>query len=529
MDLLTPMSIDPETENKTQLYVREYFRQNGIDWMQAAEMGVMIGSKDGNIAIAYVNIVEGRPVNIKLRTIARTGQTEKKDALGYDKDFMQVSPNKGYNPPYGIRPMDEDTLIICEGEKDVLALRTAGYQNAVSLPDGADTKVKECFAPYRKEWLAGVKRFIICGDHDHPGRICTERLVNCFGTDSWLCEWPDEWQCKDISDVLRLRGADDVRSVIAGARHIVSNLTVSPSARREQIKAISRGEYDHGYDVGHGPITDGLFHPTDEGGMIIVTGKPNAGKTDFLNDMMARLMFKRDKYCAFLSFEVPNKDKHMVKMMQLILGKLAIHKYTEELLDATIDRLDSRMLHIDLGVVEPSAENIIHEADRIREQHPLSYLVIDPFLFLVLEKDRQTTETQAITQTLTYIQAWARHNRIWVIIVAHPRKLHKKNDGTNEHEDIDFYSINGSAAWANLADFLFSLERVWPKLEKSKSVFKSYTRMEMLKVRDQEFCTVGEAFYLRQPCGRYDERATKDQCIMEMEYQNIAAHEREPW
>ena len=43
---------------------------------------------------------------------------------------------------------------------------------------------------------------------------------------------------------------------------------------------------------------------------------------------------------------------------------------------------------------------------------------------------------------------------IWVIIVAHPRSL-KKQSGKDELEEIDMYTISGSANWANLADFIF--------------------------------------------------------------------------
>ena len=66
--------------------------------------------------------------------------------------------------------------------------------------------------------------------------------------------------------------------------------------------------------------TDHIFHPTSDGGLIILTGIPNSGKTDFLNCMMAHLMFQRQKRIAFFSFEKPIKAKHVREIARVALG-----------------------------------------------------------------------------------------------------------------------------------------------------------------------------------------------------------------
>ena len=47
------------------------------------------------------------------------------------------------------------------------------------------------------------------------------------------------------------------------------------------------------------------------------------------------------------------------------------------------------------------------------------------------------------------------------------------------------YTISGSANWANLADFIFSISRI-------EEPDRRYTRLDMLKVRDQD-CVGREA------------------------------------
>lgn len=253
---------------------------------------------------------------------------------------------------------------------------------------------------------------------------------------------------------------------------------------------------------------------------MIVTGKPNCGKTDFLNDLTCRIMAKTGRNVCYLSFEVPDKNKHIARLVKLMLGKANTTGYTGEQLQPIIDFLNAHMVHLDLHELSPTPEHILNRADMVRRSLPMHYLVIDPYLFMEVETGKNATETQSIKSMLTQLQSWGRMHKIWVVIVAHPRKLQKLS-GRNELEDIDMYTIAGSANWANLADFIFSLTRV----EKPD---RAYTRLDMLKVRDQELCRTGNVLFVRQPCGRYDERETEEQVIEEAQGK-ILIKDEEPW
>ena len=67
------------------------------------------------------------------------------------------------------------------------------------------------------------------------------------------------------------------------------------------------------------------------------------------------------------------------------------------------------------------------------------------------------------------------------------------------------YTISGSANWANLADFILSITRI-------NEPDRAFTRLDVLKVRDQELCRTGTVYYPRQPCGRYDEHESEEEC-----------------
>ena len=518
---IKPLTDEPETSDPEQLAARRYLADMGISLKTAvdARIGCLMhrcfGGKDGKSGkgekdeksavgmmyhcIAYVNYINGQPVNVKYRSCDVS-------ASGYTKCWSQESPTTPC-PPYNIdcinplRIAEENVprLIVTEGERDVLTLHEAGYPYVISVPNGAASDLSKGFEAFRP-WLDRVRELVICGDCDLPGRTLVKHLADYFGTRCLFTVLPGG--CKDISDVLVMYGAGVVREIIDSAcPHHTSDI-ITVSERADEIMNVLSGNYDHGYDVGYGPLTDHVFHPTDQGGLIIATGKPNSGKTDFLNDLTCRLMAKTGRYVCYLSFEVPDKNKHMANLIRLMLGKVNTAAYTREQLQPIVSFLDGHMAHLDLHEVSPTPANIIERAERVKRAVPLKYLIIDPYLFMEVETGRYNTETQAIKAMLTQMQAWGRTNGIWVIIVAHPRSL-KKLTGTNELEEIDMYS----------------------RIEQPD---RSYTRLDMLKVRDQDLCRTGSVLFVRQPCGRYDERESEEQIMTEMQGK-VLDKDRLPW
>jgi len=464
--------------------------------------------------LTYPTLVNDHVVNIKYRSV------EQRSDGTYLKGFTQDCPNTP-QPPFNIdcinplfleSPAANIQLIVVEGEHDVLTLMECGYPYVISA-GSANVDVPKVFEAF-ESWLKGVNQVVICGDSDKSGRVLVKNLQKFFGVKAFTATLPTD--CKDISEVYLTYGADTVCQVINEATPAQTSDIVHVHDHAEGIIEVLHDHIDHGYSVGHGALTEQVFRLTSTGGLIIVTGKPNAGKTDFLNDLMARLMAKEDKQVCFTSFEVPDKRKHMAKMVKLMLGRSNLTNYSREHLEPFITYLDHHMVHLDLCEHAPSVKNILYLADLVRLQRRLDFLVVDPYLFLETEASRNTTETQSIKAMLTEFQTWGRRNNIWVVIVAHPRKL-QKISGSNELEEIDMFAISGSAHWANLGDYIFTLKRKQTDFMGTDGRPRSITQLDMLKVRDQDYCHTGTVFYLRQPCGRYDERPSEQLIIQEFD------------
>ena len=483
-------------------------------------------------AIAYSNYLDGKIINVKFRSVQQHPITGE-----WSKLFCQVSPTKPC-APYGIdsinllRPDAQPIrqLIITEGEKDRLTLMTCGFPYVLSIANGASTNIEESHEAF-DEWIQQAGEIIICGDTDRPGRRLVKLLIEQYQTRAKVTTLPQGK--KDISEVYEAFGSREVQRIIAEAQGISDADIYDLSEHKEDILDIMMGNYDRGYEVGMGGLTDGIFHPTSEGGLIILTGRPNSGKTDFLNCLMAHLMYHNQKRVAFFSFEKPIKGKHVREIARIALGV----RNTENMDGAespeearqenqkVVDYLSEHMVDFDTKTRLPDSNYIIGmmEAMMNRKKQKIDYLVIDPYVFInMTEGGSRATETEKVRLMLTKLQAWSRTRHIWTVVVAHPRIQYK--DGHEAFPPLDIYSVAGSAQWANLADFLLTVNRI-SKPEEGKM----FTIVEMLKVRDQEFCHPGKVYYVRQPCGRYDERESENDCIAEAMQGKVLAKDDEPW
>ena len=483
-------------------------------------------------AIAYCNYLDGKIINVKFRSVQQHPVTGE-----WSKLFCQVSPTKPC-APYGIdsinllRPDAQPIrqLIITEGEKDRLTLMTCGFPYVLSIANGASTNIEESHEAF-DEWIQQAGEIIICGDTDRPGRRLVKLQIEQYQTRAKVTTLPQGK--KDISEVYDAFGSHEVQRIIAEAQGISDADIYDLSEHKEDILDIMMGNYDRGYEVGMGGLTDGIFHPTSDGGLIILTGRPNSGKTDFLNCLMAHLMYHNQKRVAFFSFEKPIKGKHVREIARIALGV----RNTENMDGAespeearqenrrVLDFLSEHMVDFDTKTRLPDSNYIIGmmEAMMNRKKQKIDYLVIDPYVFInMTEGGSRATETEKVRLMLTKLQAWSRTRHIWTVVVAHPRIQYK--DGHEAFPPLDIYSVAGSAQWANLADFLLTVNRI-SKPEEGKM----FTIVEMLKVRDQEFCHPGKVYYVRQPCGRYDERESENDCIAEAMQGKVLAKDDEPW
>ena len=114
---------------------------------------------------------------------------------------------------YGLDDITEcDEVIIVEGEMDKLAYYEAGYENCVSVPNGASNMKLD----YLKDFPDNLKKVYIATDNDEPGRKLAEELSRRLGRD--ICYRVNFKEFKDANELLEKKGKEGVKESIKKAK-----------------------------------------------------------------------------------------------------------------------------------------------------------------------------------------------------------------------------------------------------------------------------------------------------------------------
>ena len=168
-----------------------------------------IGFSKGAITFPFSK--SGEVVNIKYRKLDKSDKFPFWQEKGCEKVL------------YRYDHINDDLTIITEGEFDTMAVQAAGFDNVVSVPDGAPAinaknyNSKFEYLENYKDRLDQVKEFIFAGDNDEPGRKLIDELASRLGPGKCkIVEWPEK--CKDANDVLVKHGAEKLAECIENAR-----------------------------------------------------------------------------------------------------------------------------------------------------------------------------------------------------------------------------------------------------------------------------------------------------------------------
>lgn len=518
---------------KAQQHARRYLSHIGLslDTARHAQVGVAsryITTKEDKernekgadrYCIAYRNYVDGYLTNVKYRCISvkttvtaifGKNYTQHKFEKGFDQQsaFTPCAPYgiDVLNPLHGVR---HQQLYICEGEKDCLMLRQLGYGPAISVASGANTDLRRSFEAFLP-WMTTLQRIYVVGDQDEKGRQLARKLVDFFDAQEvYIAQWDQREYGKDISDVVLAHGIGKAKELI-GAAALCQPDDVQEYSSAQDVELVTdhaKGSIDRSFDLHMGPVTNEHLRLFDPGGLIIVTGVPGSGKSDWLNYFVARQMAAYGDHVCFCSFEVPDKHRHLGQLAQTWLGATPTSALSREELRPFVEAVIGHVTNLELRRAAPTYQRVLHKAESVLKRHPqMRYLIIDPYLYLSMTTGNGITETEAIKRMLTDVQNWAQQHHVWVVIVAHPRKMLTR-EGTEEFEEINFYTMSGSAHWANVGDIVVSLRRV-------VRGGVAYTEIDVLKSRFQEYCRPGKFYARRHPISRrYAERATAEECV----------------
>lgn len=423
----------------------DWLLARSLDPKLAEEYGLASVEREGAMWLAIPYTEDGKVVNHKYR---RTAEKDHRMDSGaplalWNADCLSDPRVKGGQAP----------LVITEGEWDALAAIQAGFQFAVSVPNGAPgTPTENVETAKRYEWvdrhaqaLAGVKEFVIAADADTAGYNLAADLVALLGADR--CRFIDyPFPCKDLNEVLQEYGPERVVDCISTARHypVQGLYTLDDFPETGEVRS---------YSVGVDPIADMIR--IVPGTLTVVTGYANMGKSTLMNAIVAHTLANHFPVCV-ASFETAVKPILRDGLLQAILrcGKHDLpnidRRQAEQLLR---DRLTIISQSVDEGM-EMDLEEFLRLASIAVKRHGIKMLLLDPWNELEHKRRRDESETDYTGRAIRAIKHFARTHDVAFWIVAHPVL-----SSARAKIVPGLYDVSGSAQWANKADYGLTYHR----------------------------------------------------------------------
>ena len=397
---------------------------NDLNISEGPEFMPQTGQQENTIQFNY--FIGGHLVNVKYRD----GRKNFKLYKGAEKVFYNIDASVGY-----------DTVIIVEGEMDVLSFHEAGIKNVISVPNGATLHNNNLdYLDACIDYFANKEKVIIAVDSDEAGQALQQELIRRLGAE--LCYTLDFEDVKDANDYLQKYGKEQLAKRIATAKPVpLENVTTYRDIEGEVIDFVENG-FKPGYQVGLQNFDD--IFSTYTGKFITVTGIPSSGKSDFVDQMVVGYNQNYGWKTAFASPENQPTFLHAHKLIRKVWqGMPQRSEVGSDKWKQITGHVNENFYFIDME--RYTLEAVLRKGAELVKRKGIKCLVIDPFN-KVRDVDAKTEDVNRYTmEYLTKIEVFAKKFDVLVIIVAHPTKMYK--DGNGKIEEPTMYNIKGGGEW----------------------------------------------------------------------------------
>jgi len=247
--------------------------------------------KKGGNTIAFcrekgIPVREAPDYDAKFTKYAYSGGIyKKKNKKGFSWEGTQGTlPDSPYNPQaIDMAREQQETLWICEGEKDTLTMLEAGAL-AIGIPSFFSNKVLDTIS------IVDIPKIIVACDNDEAGKKTTERVLQRFPF-ALAVEWPeDKQEGYDVTDLYNDEGDNFVNLLGLWAVRIE---TFKPLA----AFLLEKKERDESRDpdklLGYNLVRFSKVAQNIDGvqpGLYVIGAAPSAGKTSFLCSLTLDLL-----------------------------------------------------------------------------------------------------------------------------------------------------------------------------------------------------------------------------------------------
>jgi len=434
--------------------IYEYLKSRKIT-MQTANR-FKIGSENGD-TIVFPYYKNGLRVNAKYRNI---------------KDKKIMRQESGCEPVLFGRDLIADTqsLIICEGEFDALALWEYEIE-AVSVPNGAGNN----------EWLTSewdyidtFKTIYLMFDMDNAGISAARDLANKIGI--WKCRLI-ELPFKDANECL-LNGVtrDTMCECVENAIELQPVNLVSADAFRQDVQDLfKRGKTLYGIETAWEGLTE-LLKGWRECELTIWSGRNSSGKSTILNQHFLYMLDQKIK-CCVASLELPPPRYLRWAIIQQKQNPAPSPSSIDDCMDWFSDKL-----FIINKFDRMNGDEILQCFEYAARRYDCKHFILDSLMKIKLNGHN---EYDAQYDFINQLKSFAEKYKCHVHLVAHPRKGEKDTDTPGK---VD---VKGSSHLTDIADNVLVLWRLEPDQKQKANKKGKPADMVLFVKKNREFGTEG--------------------------------------
>ena len=358
-----------------------------------------------------------------------------------DKAFTQCRNAKKVF--YGVNDLEgEKECYIVEGEMDKLALWEVGIKNCISVPNGAND-LNDIFETCGEE-LKNIDKFYLAVDNDEPGVKLENSLLTRLG--KWKCSKIEFKHGKDANDELKAGKLELLEALKNSVDYPVEGTFTAKDVEDEIYDLYENGDEETLKPDGENWKNFNEMFSILMGQLTVVTGVPSSGKSNFVEWWVLELIRKYDflKASYYSPEHFPLKKHHEI-MSEKVVGKhFAENNFEGRMNRAELEKYiewssDKIYLTMPDGGKTPNWDWIF---ERWKEQcfkYGCNIFVVDAFNKVKMNNRESTGE---ISDLLSDITMFAQVHNVHVILIAHPRKMGKDEDGRETMPDL--YDVKGS-------------------------------------------------------------------------------------
>jgi twinkle protein len=413
-----------ESRKITQSILNEFKVTEGAEWMPQTQNSV------NTIQFNYFKF--GELVNVKYRDGAKNFKLFKDgEMIFYNLDAT----------------INNNVIIIVEGEMDVLAMAQSGFKNVISVPNGCNDKgkINMDYLDNCIDYFVEDCKFLLALDNDKVGNRLKDELARRLGYEN--CSTITFKDCKDANDCLIKYGIIGVTESIEAAKEYPIEGVFNAIDIQDSIWDYYNNGLPSGFGIGMHEFD--MFLKFQPGYLTVITGIPGHGKSEFLDFLMCRLNISHDWKFALYSPENHPLQLHFSKLAEKIIGKPFDGQNRMSPLDltTTIEYLKDVFYFVN-PAENFTLDNILTAVKSLVRKKGVKAFVIDAWN--KLEHNYSTNETKYICEQLDKIVTFCEKNSVHCFLVAHPTKI-QKDKATGKFEIPNLYSISGSANFYNKA------------------------------------------------------------------------------